>query len=139
LFPILDELIRYVKETDFDGKPLSRDSLVRDKIAQAATELEVARVLADHSRWLESNHLPMRYEPEITKIVTSELEQRLVDIATQILGLFSLLTEDSKWVPLRGRISWYYLHSFMTTIGAGTSEIGRSVVAQRGLGLPRAY
>jgi alkylation response protein AidB-like acyl-CoA dehydrogenase len=139
LFPILDELIRYVKETDFDGKPLSLDSLVRDKIAQAAIELEVARVLADHSRWLESNHLPMRYEPEITKIVTSELEQRLVDIATQILGLFSLLTEDSKWVPLRGRISWYYLHSFMTTIGAGTSEIGRSVIAQRGLGLPKAY
>jgi alkylation response protein AidB-like acyl-CoA dehydrogenase len=55
------------------------------------------------------------------------------------LGMYGPLTEDSKWAPLRGRISWYYLHSFMTTIGAGTSEIGRSVIAQRGLGLPRAY
>jgi len=139
LLPILDDLIRYVKESEHDGKPLSDDPLIRDKVAQAAIELEVGSLLADHSRWLESNHLPMNYEPEVTKIFTSELEQRLVNIAMQILGLYSQLTESSKWVPLRGRISWYYLHSFMTTIGAGTSEVGRSVIAQRGLGLPRSY
>lgn len=139
LLPILDDLIRYVKESEYDGKPLSDDPLIRDKVAQAAIELEVGSLLADHSRWLESNHLPMNYEPEVTKIFTSELEQRLVNIAMQILGLYSQLTENSKWVPLRGKISWYYLHSFMTTIGAGTSEVGRSVIAQRGLGLPRSY
>jgi alkylation response protein AidB-like acyl-CoA dehydrogenase len=139
LFPILEDLIQYVKETEFDGKPLSEDPLIRDKIAQAFIELEVARVLADHSRWLESEHMPMNYEPELTKVITSEIEQRLVDTAMQILSAYSVLTEDSKWAPLRGRVSWYYLHSFMTTIGAGTSEIGRSVIAQRGLGLPRSY
>jgi alkylation response protein AidB-like acyl-CoA dehydrogenase len=139
LLPVLNDLIQYVKETEFNGQRLSEDPVIRDSLAQAAVELEVAGVLADHSRWLESNHLPMTYEPEVTKVITSELEQRLVDIAMRILGLFAPLTEDSKWVPLRGRISWYYLHSFMTTIGAGTSEVGRSVIAQRGLGLPRAY
>lgn len=139
LYPILEELIRYVKETEYHGKPLSEDPLIRDKLAQAAIELEVGTLLADHSRWLESNHLPMNYEPEITKIFTSELEQRLVNTGMEILGLYGQLEEDSKWVPLRGRIEWYYLHSFMTTIGAGTSEVGRSVIAQRGLGLPRSY
>ena len=139
LLPILEDLIQYVKETEYDGKPLSEDPLVREKIAKAAIDLEVANVLADHSRWLESNHLPMHYEPEVTKLFTSELEQRLVDIAMQVIGLYSTLTECSRWVPLRGRISWYYLHSFMTTIGAGTSEIGRSIIAQHGLGLPRSY
>jgi len=118
---------------------LSQDPLVRDRLAQAAIELEVASVLADHSRWLESNELPMPYQPEITKVFTSELEQRLVNTGMEILGLYGQLTEDSRWAPLRGRISWYFLHSFMTTIGAGTSEVGRSVIAQRGLGLPRAY
>jgi len=139
LMPILEDLIKYVKETEFRGKPLSQDPLIRDKLARAAIELEVATVLADHSRWLESNELPMVYQPEITKVFTSELEQRLVNTGMEILGLYSQLTEDSQWAPLRGRISWYYLHSFMTTIGAGTSEVGRSVIAQRGLGLPRAY
>ena len=139
LVPILEDLITYVKETQVHGKPLSQDPLIRNKLAQAAIELEVAAVLADHSRWLESNELPMAYQPEITKVFTSELEQRLVNTGMEILGLYSQLTEDSKWAPLKGRISWYYLHSFMTTIGAGTSEVGRSVIAQRGLGLPRAY
>jgi alkylation response protein AidB-like acyl-CoA dehydrogenase len=138
LSPILQDLIKYVKETKYNGKTLSEDPLIRDKIAQIAVELEVASVLCDHSRWLEFNDLPMSYEPEITKIFTSELEQKMVDIAMQILGPYSQLTEDSKWAPLRGRISWYYLHSFMTTIGAGTSEVGRNVIAQRGLGLPRS-
>ena len=71
------------------------------------------------------------------KVVTSELEQRLVNTGMELLGLYGQLQEDSGWAPLRGRISWYFLHQFMTTIGAGTSEIGRNVIAQRGLGLPR--
>lgn len=127
-----------MKETKFMGKPLAEDPLIRDRLAQAAVELEVAQVFAEHSRWLESNEIPMTYEPEITKVFVSELEQRLVDTAMQILGPFGQLEEDSKWVPLRGRIEWYFLHSFMTTIGAGTSEIGRNVIAQRGLGLYRS-
>ncbi len=137
LIPIFDDLIRYVKETKFNGKSLSEDPVTRDKLARAAIELEVAQVLADRSRWLESNELPMTYEPEVIKIVTSELEQRLVKTGMEILGLYGQLEEGSRWVPLRGRIEWHFLHSFMTTIGGGTSEIGRNIIAQRGLGLPR--
>jgi len=137
LLPILEDLIRYVKETKFRGKPLAEDPVIRDRLAQAAVELEVAQVFAEHSRWLESNELPMTYEPEITKVFVSELEQRLVDTGMQILGPYGQLEEDSKRVPLKGRVEWYFLHSFMTTIGAGTSEVGRNVIAQRGLGLPR--
>jgi alkylation response protein AidB-like acyl-CoA dehydrogenase len=138
LLPILEDLIRYVKETESRGKPLAEDPLIRDRLARAAIELEVAQVFAEHSRWLESNELPMTYEPEITKVFISELEQRLVDTGMEILGPSSQLEEGSKWAPLRGRVEWYFLHSFMTTIGAGTSEIGRNVIAQRGLGLPRS-
>ena len=60
LFPVLDELVAYAKETTFDGKPLAEDPIIRDRLAQAAVELEVANVLAEHARWLESNHMPMR-------------------------------------------------------------------------------
>ncbi|HDP24372.1 MAG TPA: acyl-CoA dehydrogenase [Deltaproteobacteria bacterium] len=137
LWPIVDEMITYVKETSFQGKPLAADPDVQAKIAQMAIELEVAQMLADNARWLELNELPMTMEPEITKVMISELEQRMVDDAMQILGLYGQLDEKSKWTPLRGRIEWFYLHSFMPTIGAGTSEIGRNVIAQRGLGLPR--
>ena len=137
LRPILDSLITYVKTASFDGKRLAEDPVIRRDLARMAAEIEVIQVLADYSRWLESYELPMTHQPEMTKVMVSELEQRLMDIGMQILGPFGQLEESSKWVPLDGRIEWYYLHSFMTTIGAGTSEIGRNVIAQRGLGLPR--
>jgi alkylation response protein AidB-like acyl-CoA dehydrogenase len=138
LIPLLEDLIQYVRETRFNGRPLAEDPKVRDQLAQMAVELEVAQLFAEHSRWMESHEMPMTYEPEITKVFVSELDQRLVDVGMGILDLYSQLEEGSKWVPLRGRVEWYFLHSFMTTIGAGTSEIGRNVIAQRGLGLPRS-
>ncbi|MGO9620352.1 MAG: acyl-CoA dehydrogenase family protein [Desulfobaccales bacterium] len=136
--PYLHMMIEYVKNTEYNGKRLSEDPSVRQKIAQIAVEIEVATLLADHSRWMEWNNMTLTCEPEITKVVVSEMEQRMVDSAMQILDLYSQLEEGSKHVPLKGRIEWEYLHSFMTTIGAGTSEIGRNVIAQRGLGLPRS-
>ena len=137
LWPIVDDLVAYVKETSYQGKSLAEDPFVQNKIAWMAIELEVAQMLADNARWLELNELPITMEPEITKVYLSELEQRMVDDAMQILGLYGQLEENSKYTACRGRIEWYYLHSFMPTIGAGTSEIGRNVIATRGLGLPR--
>jgi alkylation response protein AidB-like acyl-CoA dehydrogenase len=137
LWPIVNDMIAYVKETVYNGKPIAENSMVQAKIAQMAIELEVAQVLADNARWLELNELSITMEPEITKVMVSELEQRMVDDAMQVLGMYGQLDENSKWAPLRGRIEWYFLHSFMPTIGAGTNEIGRNVIAQRGLGLPR--
>jgi len=138
LTPLLEDLIQYARETRYNGRPLAEDPTIKDQLAQMAVELEVAQLFAEHSRWMESHEIPMTYEPEITKVFISELDQRLVDVGMGILNLYSQLEEGSKWAPLRGRVEWYFLHSFMTTIGAGTSEIGRNVIAQRGLGLPRA-
>jgi len=139
LLPIHNEMIQYVKETEYNGKPLAKDPLIREKLAQTTIDLEIAGVLADHSRWLESNGMPLTYEPEVTKLFVSEAEQRLANNAMEILGLHGQLLEGSKYVPIRGRVAWEWLHSFMTTLGGGTSEVGRSVIAQRGLGLPRSF
>jgi alkylation response protein AidB-like acyl-CoA dehydrogenase len=138
LLHLLEGLVQHVKETKFLDRPLAEHPLVWDKLAQIAIELEVAQVIAEHSRWMESSEIPMTYEPEIVKIFISELEQRMVDAGMQILGLFCQLEEGCPRAPLKGRLEWYFLHSFMTTIGAGTSEVGRNVIAQRGLGLPRS-
>ncbi|MEM4407095.1 MAG: acyl-CoA dehydrogenase family protein [Candidatus Methanomethylicaceae archaeon] len=139
LMPILLDLVDYVKSSGCESTQLCHDPIIRDKLAQMAVELEVAQVLAERSRWMESMGMRMTYEPEMTKLFVSELEQRLVEVGMEVLGVFGPLVEGSDWVQLRGRIAWYYLHSFMTTIGGGTSEIGRSLIAQRGLGLPRSY
>jgi len=136
---LFDDLVDYVKNTEYNGKPLAEDPYIQDKLSQMAVEIEVAQVLAEHSRWIESSGMPMRYEAEVTKVFVSELAQRLADTGMQILGLFGQIQEGSKEAPLKGRVEWFYRHSFMTTIGGGTSEIGRNIIAQRGFGLPKSY
>ena len=71
------------------------------------------------------------------KIFCEELVQRAANAAMQLLGLYAQLREGSKWVPLYGQVSQFYLNSPGHTLLAGTSEIQRNVIAIRGLGLPR--
>ncbi len=53
------------------------------------------------------------------------------------LGLYGQLGPDSPQAPLRGRLRRLYLYSVASTIGGGTLEIQRTIIATRGLDLPR--
>jgi|GEM_PF-5344693 len=64
-------------------------------------------------------------------------DQHLANVAMQILGLYRPLQSDSKWVALQGLVVRACLFSVSGTIFGGTSEILRSIIAIRGLGLPR--
>jgi len=133
----LNGLFEYVKGTRRDDKILAEDPLVREKLGKIAVEIEVAKVLTERAKWLVGNEMPTTYEPTLVKLVVSELAQRLANAGMEILGDYGPLDEDSKWVPLKGRIGWYYRSCLIALIGAGTSEIDRNVLAMRGLGLPR--
>ena len=71
------------------------------------------------------------------KLFVTETAQRITSTGMKVLGMYGQLTEQSKGVPLRGLVQYYYLFSRVETIGGGTSEIQRNIIAQRGLGLPR--
>jgi len=55
----------------------------------------------------------------------------------RVLGTYGQLKSASALAPLEGRWCSQYLRSVGYTIEAGTSEIQRNIIAQRGLGLPR--
>ncbi len=135
LAPILKRLVRYTKENRRNGDLLCRDPLVRNRLAQLAIEIEVAKCLEYRAFALLQEGRSPDYEAGIVKLFGSELRQRLSYQAMEIIGFEARLEEGSKWAPLNGEIAHLCRMSVMDTIGGGTSEIIRNVTAMRGLGL----
>jgi alkylation response protein AidB-like acyl-CoA dehydrogenase len=133
----LQELVQYCRETKRNGQPLIDDPRVRRKLANLAIEIDVARLISYNVAWLQSKGQVPIYESSAAKTFTTELRQRIANAGVQILGLYGQLDESSKWAPLRGRIKYQYLWTVGETIYAGSNEIQRNIIAQRGLGLPR--
>jgi alkylation response protein AidB-like acyl-CoA dehydrogenase len=73
----------------------------------------------------------------VNKLVWSEMDIRLQDLAVQLLGERAELSEAAQDAIDGGRWMRDYLFSLAGTIYAGTSEVQRNLVAERGLGLPR--
>jgi len=136
LFPTLNRLIQYTKETRRNGVLLADDPVVRNKLAQLVVEAEVGKCLEYKALSLLIDGR-IDYEAGVVKLFGSELRQRLCYKAMEILGQFGFLEEGSPWAPLKGEIARLCRASVVDTIGGGTSEIIRNITAMRGLRLPR--
>lgn len=134
---LTDELVKFAKETEHNGGPLGKDPLVRHKLAELAVECQVGRMFGYRIGWmLESDLIPV-YESSAAKNFGAELVQRVVRTGMEMMGPYAQLERGSKWARLQGAIEGEYLASLGVTIEAGTSEINRNIIAERGLGLPR--
>ncbi len=133
----LEDLVGFVKETKRNGEPLARDPAIRQKLAELAIEVEIARMMSYRIVWMQAKGIIPNYEASMIKVFASEAMQRVAHVGTQIMGLYGQLEMGSKWAPLKGRMENAYLSSVGMLIAAGTSEIQRSIIAIRGLGLPR--
>ncbi len=116
---------------------LAADPLVRDRIGGLAAELQAATELALRSILLSGGTPGPIVEAAISKVYSSELGERLTETALDLLGPVALLGEDSAGVPCDGQIEQLLRRSIMMVIGGGTNEIQRTLIAQRGLDLPR--
>jgi alkylation response protein AidB-like acyl-CoA dehydrogenase len=130
-------LVQYCKETYVDGQPLSKDPLLRSRLAQLAIEIEVGRSLGLRLNWMATKGMPIIAEACQMKPFGGSILQRLANLGTQILGLYGQLDEQSRWAKLRGRMKYLCLASAAMTIEGGTNEASKNTVASVGLGLPR--
>lgn len=126
----LDLLIQLCKKEERNGRPLVEDPLVRQKIGEAVTELEIVRVSMD--RALSKSNAGETPGPEgsILKLGWSQASQRVSQITMEVLGDVAQLQSFES-----GRCVYSYLRSRGNTIEGGTSEIQRVILAERVLGL----
>ena len=130
----MDQLVERAKELTQGGVPLSQNPINRQKIAQAYLELEIFKLNSNRALSQITQNAVPGPEGSILKLFWSEMNQRLVRTAMEVLGDRAQLDEFDN-----GRWIYRYLRSRGNTIEAGTSEIQRNIIAQRVLGLARSY
>ena len=128
----LDQCLAAARGLRASGAPARE--CARAELAECAIRVELARLLAYRVAWLRGVGQLPNYEVSIVKLLATETHQRLANIMVNIHGLSGMglgaHVESETW-------SATYLDMASKTIGQGSSEIQRNVIATRGLGLPR--
>ncbi|MFH1382678.1 MAG: acyl-CoA dehydrogenase family protein [Chloroflexota bacterium] len=137
-YPLYDAIMKFAKETKRDGKPLSQNTLIRQRLAQLRIEFEIGRLLTYRVAMVMEEGKAPNWEAAMAKAYSTNFEQHLAFIAMDVLGPYGQLMAESKLAPISGLAPHSFLGSTGYSLQAGTSEILRNIVATRGLGLPDA-
>ena len=130
-------LCDHIRGAQLDGRPMRRDPLVRERIGELAAQIEAGRQMMMHcAECVNAGETPL-HDAAASKVYSGELMERFGEVALDILGMEGALSEGSLGAVLQGRIEQNLRHSLMWVISIGTNEIQRTLIAQRGLGLPR--
>jgi alkylation response protein AidB-like acyl-CoA dehydrogenase len=132
-------LVEYCREATLDGEPLAKDPVVRERIAKLSADLEVARKL---QRKVISEALKNRVpttEAAMYKLWQSQLGQRIANTALDLMGPDGQLKPGQPEAPVGGRYERSYRYTVVDTIGGGTSEVQKNIIARRALGLPKNF
>ena len=132
---LVDELRRARRA----GRPLREDPRVRSAAARICTELEVARVLQKRVVSEAVKGRVPTVESSEYKLFMTELGKRVANTALDLLGPAGQLRAGESGAPIGGRFERSYRYTVVDTIGGGTSEIQKNIIARRGLGLPPSY
>ena len=119
---VLERAARYSKERVTFGHPICENQAIAFKLAEMATEIEVARAMLYNTARMSDNGVPFSKEATMCKMFCSEMCVRVCDMGLQIMGGYGLCNEYE--------VERFYRDAKLLTIGEGTSEICRMVVGR---------
>jgi alkylation response protein AidB-like acyl-CoA dehydrogenase len=133
----IEELAGLMNEGPWRGAAPADRTVLRHALADVAIANQAGRMVAYRVAWMQGQGLVPNQEASASKLMGSEIAQRLAQVAVRIVGLYGQLDRGSKGAPLEGWLMAEYVNAISHTIRAGTSEVQRNIIATRGLGLPR--
>jgi alkylation response protein AidB-like acyl-CoA dehydrogenase len=133
---LLAHIVHVAKHSNVNGTPAYEDPAIRQQIAQFACEVAAKKYSGMRSLTKRLKGLPPGAEASISKMVSTELSQRMVKYVTRLLGGYALLERKSPFAP-EGDWSRRILASESFTIAGGTSPVQRNMIGERILGLPK--
>jgi alkylation response protein AidB-like acyl-CoA dehydrogenase len=122
-----EEAIKYAHERHTFGKPIAEHQAVQWMIADAATEIQAARLMVYWAAWLKSLGRSYTKEAAMAKLFATEVSERVCRNAIQVHGGYGYSREFE--------VERLYRDTRLMTIGEGTSEIQRLVIARHVLEL----
>jgi len=133
----LRKSIAMASEPDPHGVRAADDPHLRDRIAQAWMDVELVRL--NGMRNLAKVLACKEPGPEgaMLKLFGQQVEQHLHELALDLGGEFAILDRGAADAPNQGKWALGWLRTRASTIGGGTSEIQRNVLAERILAQPR--
>ncbi len=122
----LDAAVAYAREREQFGQPIGSFQAIQSKIADMATETEAARLLTLQAAWLKDEGRKTTRESSMAKLYASEVAVRVANEAVQVFGGYGYVKDYP--------VEKFYRDAKLCTIGEGTSEIQRLVIAREILG-----
>jgi len=119
----LEMSLKYAMERKTFGKPLASHQAIQFKLADMATQAEMAKLMIYRAAWLRDQGRPFATEAAMAKLAASEIAVKAAEEAVQIHGGYGYTREFP--------VSRFYLDSKILTIGEGTSEVQRMVIARQ--------
>ncbi len=117
-----DESLRYAKQRNAFGKPISSFQAIQIKLADMSTEIEAARLLTYKAALLKDGDRPFALAAAQAKLKAGLVALKAVDEAVQIHGGYGYIEEYP--------VCRFYRDAKILTIGEGTDEIQRLVIAR---------
>jgi alkylation response protein AidB-like acyl-CoA dehydrogenase len=121
-----DYALDYAKNRRQFGRPIGKFQAISHKLADMKMMLDISRTLVYRFAWLMAEGKATRHDAAVLKLYSGETYKAVSDMGLQILGGYGYCME----YPMQR----FFRDSRLATIGAGTSEIQRNIIA-RGLGL----
>ena len=134
---LLDDLVIFTNEARHNGQPLAKDPIVRQKLADIAIGVQVARLLTYRTVWMQGKGFIPTYQASMSKLFCDEMNFEIARVGTEIMGLYGQLAWKSSKAPFNGEMAGNYLNNLGCLFAGGTPEIQRTIMATIGLGLPR--
>ncbi|MBL7082718.1 MAG: acyl-CoA dehydrogenase family protein, partial [Candidatus Aminicenantes bacterium] len=119
----LESSLKYAKERIQFDQPIANFQAIQWMLADGFTELEAARLLTYRAAFIEDQGKKVPKESAMAKLFSSELAVKASSMAVQIFGGYGLTKEYP--------VEKFYRDSKLATIGEGTSEIQRWIIAQK--------
>jgi alkylation response protein AidB-like acyl-CoA dehydrogenase len=122
-----EHAVNYARERKAFGKPIADQQAIQWMLAEAATEIELARTMLYKTAWLKEQGHPYNKEAAMAKMFATEMAERVTRNAIQVHGGYGYSSEYP--------VERIYRDARLMTIGEGTSEIQRLIIARHVLSM----